>query len=56
MLGVFCGITYLLSPHAAIHFLLTPYGKAVVRFILIGLGLFIMYERGSFYILLLKKD
>ena len=57
MLGVWCGITYLLSRQAAIDdFLLSRYGKAVVPFILIALGLFMMYERGTFYILLLKKN
>ncbi|MBD2133984.1 cadmium resistance transporter [Sphaerospermopsis sp. FACHB-1094] len=47
MVGVWCGIAYLLSRQAAIGDILTRYGKALVPFVLIGLGLFIMYERGT---------
>ncbi|MBD2295516.1 cadmium resistance transporter [Anabaena sphaerica FACHB-251] len=56
MVGVWCGIAYLLSRQAAIGYILSRYGKAVVPFVLIGLGLFIMYERGTFDLLLLKRD
>ncbi|TAF07215.1 MAG: transporter [Nostocales cyanobacterium] len=56
MVGVWCGIAYLLSRQAAIGYILSRYGKAVVPFVLIGLGLFIMYERGTFDLLLLKGN
>ncbi|WP_413173017.1 cadmium resistance transporter [Anabaena azotica] len=55
MVGVWCGIAYLLSRQATIGFLLSRYGKAVVPFVLIGLGLFIMYERGTFDLLPWKR-
>ncbi|MFM7408174.1 MAG: cadmium resistance transporter [Cuspidothrix sp.] len=48
MVGVWCGIAYLLSCQATIGYILSRYGKAIVPFVLIGLGLFIMYERGTF--------
>ncbi|HLP89447.1 MAG TPA: cadmium resistance transporter [Nostocaceae cyanobacterium] len=48
MVGVWCGIAYLLSRQAAIAYILSRYGKVVVPFVLISLGLFIMYERGTF--------
>jgi cadmium resistance transport/sequestration family protein len=48
MIGVWCGIAYLLSRQATIGYILSRYGKAIVPFVLIGLGLFIMYERGTF--------
>lgn len=51
MVGVWCAIAYLLSNHPTIGSLLSRYGKVIVPFILIGLGLFIMYERGTFNLL-----
>ncbi|TAE58898.1 MAG: transporter [Nostocales cyanobacterium] len=48
MLGVWSGIAYLLSRQPTIAYLLNRYGKVLVPFVLIGLGLFIMYERGTF--------
>jgi cadmium resistance transport/sequestration family protein len=48
MVGLWCGIAYFLSRQAAIGYILSHYGKAIVPFVLIGLGLFIMYERGTF--------
>lgn len=51
MVGLWCGIAYLLSRQAAIGYILGGYGKALVPFILIGLGLFIMYERGTFQLI-----
>ncbi|MFN6568469.1 cadmium resistance transporter [Dendronalium sp. ChiSLP03b] len=51
MLGVLCAVAYLLSRQAAIAYALSRYGKLVVPFVLIGLGLFIMYERGTFSLL-----
>jgi len=51
MVGVWCGIAYLLTLHPKIAYVLSRYGKPIVPFVLIGLGLFIMYERGTFELL-----
>ncbi|HAX78472.1 MAG TPA: transporter [Cyanobacteria bacterium UBA11372] len=51
MVGVWCAIAFLLTRHSTIAYILSRYGKAVVPFVLIGLGLFIMYERGTFSLL-----
>ncbi|MGJ5627817.1 cadmium resistance transporter [Nostoc sp. CALU 1950] len=51
MVGVWCAIAYFLSRQPTIAYVLSRYGKAVVPFVLIGLGLFIMYERGTFTLL-----
>ena len=51
MVGVWCAIAYFLSRQPTIAYILSRYGKAVVPFVLIGLGLFIIYERGTFTLL-----
>ncbi len=51
MVGVWCAIAYFLSRQPTIANILSRYGNAVVPFVLIGLGLFIMYERGTFTLL-----
>ncbi|WP_414515625.1 cadmium resistance transporter [Nostoc sp. PCC 9305] len=51
MVGVWCAIAYFLSLQPTIANILSRYGNAVVPFVLIGLGLFIMYERGTFTLL-----
>ncbi|BAY61750.1 cadmium resistance transporter [Calothrix brevissima NIES-22] len=51
MVGVWCAIAYYLSLHPAIASILSRYGHHLVPFILIGLGLLIMYERGTFTLL-----
>jgi cadmium resistance transport/sequestration family protein len=51
MVGVWCAIAYFLSRQPTIAEILSRYGQAVVPFVLIGLGLFIMYERGTFTLL-----
>lgn len=48
MVGVWYSMADLLSRQATIGYILSRYGKAFVPFVLIGLGLFIMYERGTF--------
>ena len=48
MVGVWCAIAYLLTRQPTIAYVLTRYGDRVVPFVLIGLGLLIMYERGTF--------
>jgi cadmium resistance transport/sequestration family protein len=51
MVGVWCAIAYLLTRQPTIAQVLSRYGNAVVPFVLIGLGLFIVYERGTFRLL-----
>ncbi|MDZ7962691.1 MAG: cadmium resistance transporter [Aulosira sp. DedQUE10] len=51
MVGIWCAITYFLSRHATIAYILSRYGQHFVPFVLIGLGFFIMYERGTFSLL-----
>lgn len=51
MVGVWCAIAYCLSRHPRIAYFLSRYGKRIVPFFLIGLGLLIMYERGTFGLL-----
>lgn len=48
MVGVWCAIAYGLTRQPSIAQILSRYGNAVVPFVLIGLGLFILYERGTF--------
>jgi len=51
MVGILCAAAYVLSQHTTIAYILSRYGKVIVPFVLIGLGLFIMYERGTFSLL-----
>jgi len=51
MLGLWFAIAYLLSSHPTVAFILSRYGKHIVPFVLISLGLFIMYQRGTFSLL-----
>ena len=51
MVGVWCAIAYFLSRQPTIADILSRYGQAIIPFVLIGLGLFIMYERGTFTLL-----
>jgi cadmium resistance transport/sequestration family protein len=51
MVGVWCLIAYLLTLHPTIADILTRYGNFLVPYVLICLGLFIMYERGTFNLL-----
>lgn len=52
MVGVWCAIAYLLTRQPSIAYVLSRYSKHVVPFVLIGLGLSIMYERGTFELLI----
>ncbi|MBD2614497.1 cadmium resistance transporter [Nostoc punctiforme FACHB-252] len=51
MVGVWCAIAYSLSRQPTIANILNRYGHALVPFVLIALGVFIMYERGTFSLL-----
>jgi cadmium resistance protein CadD (predicted permease) len=55
MVAVWCAIADLLSRQAPIAYILSLHGKNFVPFILIGLGFFIMYERGTLSFILNLK-
>ncbi|MBO3459744.1 cadmium resistance transporter [Aetokthonos hydrillicola Thurmond2011] len=48
LLGLWCLIAYLLARQPNIASIFNRYGKRLVPFLLIALGLFIMYERDTF--------
>lgn len=52
MVGVWCAIAYFLTRHPTIAYVLSRYGRHVISFVLIDLGLLIMYERGTFGLLI----
>ncbi len=52
MVGFWCAIAYWLSRHVTIADILSRYGQHIIPFVLISLGLFIMYERGTLKFLL----
>jgi cadmium resistance protein CadD (predicted permease) len=45
---VWCYIAYLLSRQQSIARILTRYGQAIVPFVLIGLGIYILIDSGTF--------
>ena len=51
MVGLGCGIAYLLTSQVTIGYILSGYGRAIIPFILMALGLFILYDRGTFKLL-----
>jgi cadmium resistance transport/sequestration family protein len=51
LIGVWCYVAYQLSLHSAIARILTKYGHAIVPFVLIGLGIFILIESGTYRLL-----
>ncbi|HAG83717.1 MAG TPA: transporter [Cyanobacteria bacterium UBA12227] len=48
LIGVWCYLAYRLSRQPAIAHILARYGHAIVPFVLIGLGIFILVESGSY--------
>jgi cadmium resistance protein CadD (predicted permease) len=48
LIAVWCGIAYRLARFPAIAHVLTRYGHAIVPFVLIGLGLFIVIESKTY--------
>ena len=52
LVGFWCAIAYLFARQPSISGALSRYANAIVPFVLIALGLFIMYERGTFGLLL----
>lgn len=51
LIGVWCFVAYQLTRHRAIAPILTRYTKRIVPFVLIGLGLYILFENGSYQLL-----
>ncbi|AFZ35180.1 cadmium resistance transporter [Stanieria cyanosphaera PCC 7437] len=51
LIGVWCYIAYQLTRHPLIARALTKYGKRIVPFVLIGLGIFILLESGTYQLL-----
>jgi cadmium resistance transport/sequestration family protein len=56
MIGVCCYAAYLLTRHPQIVRILTRYGHAIVPFVLIGLGIYILLESGTFRLLQFKAN
>lgn len=48
LIGVWCAVAYLLTRQPAVAKILTRYGNAISPFVLIGLGIFILIESGSY--------
>ncbi len=48
LIGVWCYTAYRLARQPAIAHVLTRYGNAIVPFVLIGLGIFILIESGTY--------
>lgn len=44
LVGIWCAIAYLLTRHPALAKLIACYGQKVVPFVLIGLGIFILFD------------
>ena len=51
MVGVWCYFAYLLTRHPQIVRILSRYGHAIVPFVLIGLGIYILSESGTFQLI-----
>jgi cadmium resistance transport/sequestration family protein len=51
LVGVWCAIAYGLSRHQLIGKLINTYGKKLVPYVLIGLGLFILWDSHSYELL-----
>lgn len=56
MIGVWCYTAYLLTRHPQIVRILTRYGHAIVPFVLIGLGIYILMESGTFKLLQINTN
>jgi cadmium resistance transport/sequestration family protein len=51
LIGIWCYVAYRLTRHQAIAHLLTKYGKRIVPFVLIVLGIYILLESRSYQLL-----
>ncbi len=52
LVGVWCYVAYRLTSLPAVANVLTRYGRALVPFVLIGLGIFILLDSGTYQLLL----
>jgi cadmium resistance protein CadD (predicted permease) len=52
LVRVWCYVAYQLTSLPAVANVLTRYGRAIVPFVLIGLGIFILLESGTYRLLL----
>jgi len=48
MIGVWCYVAYRLAQHPSVAKILTNYGKVLTPYILIGLGIYIIVESGTY--------
>ncbi|WP_408648875.1 cadmium resistance transporter [Tumidithrix elongata] len=51
MVGLWCYVAHLLTRFAPLAYVLTRYGKAVVPYVLIGLGIYILIDSGTYHLL-----
>lgn len=51
LVAVWCALGYFLGRHPAVSVVLEKYGHLIVPFVLIGLGIYIMVESGTFHLL-----
>jgi cadmium resistance transport/sequestration family protein len=51
LIGVWCSLAYQFTRHPTVAHLLTHYGQAIVPFVLVGLGLYILIGSGTYHLL-----
>jgi cadmium resistance transport/sequestration family protein len=51
LIGVWCYVAYQLTRHPVVARILTRYGDAIMPFILIGLGIYILIDNGTYHLL-----
>jgi cadmium resistance transport/sequestration family protein len=51
MIGVWCAIAYYLTRHPILAHAITHYGKVIVPFVLIALGIYILLDSGAYQLL-----
>ncbi len=55
LIGVWCYVAYQLTRHPVVARILTRYGDDIIPFILIGLGIYILIDNGTYHLLPLLK-
>jgi cadmium resistance transport/sequestration family protein len=56
LVGIWCFVAYQLTRQPAIAQVLTRYGHAIVPFVLIGLGIFILVDSGTYQLLFTRHS
>jgi len=51
LIGVWCYVAYQLTRHPVVARILTRYGDAIMPFILIGLGIYILIDNGTYHLI-----